>query len=75
MNATKLRADLYAVLDSVIDTGKPVLIERKGKRLRIALDSEAVTSRSRALPPIDRKLVRGDAERLVHVDWSEAWKP
>lgn len=38
MNATKLRADLYAVLDQVLETGQPVTIVRKGRRLKISVD-------------------------------------
>jgi len=36
--ATKLRQNLYNILDSVIDNGIPVEIERKGVILKIILE-------------------------------------
>ena len=35
ISATKLRRNLYDILDSVLDTGIPVEVERNGRRLRI----------------------------------------
>jgi len=35
MTASKLRQNIYRALDEVIETGVPLEIERKGKRLRI----------------------------------------
>ena len=35
---TVLRKNIYAVLDEVLETGNPVEIERKGRRLRIVPD-------------------------------------
>lgn len=34
-SATRLRQNLYAILDSVLENGQPVEIERKGHILRI----------------------------------------
>jgi hypothetical protein len=46
MNATKLCADLYAVLDGVLETGKPVIIERKDRRLRLSVEETSGTEPS-----------------------------
>ena len=35
LTASKLRANVYRVLDQVLETGVPVEIERHGRRLRI----------------------------------------
>ena len=35
VSATQLRQNIYAILDEALSTGKPVEIERKGKRLRL----------------------------------------
>jgi hypothetical protein len=75
MNATKLRADLYAVLDGVLETGEPVIIERKGRRLRLSVD-ESPRKRARKKWPEPRpEWVNGDVDELVHIDWSKAWRP
>lgn len=80
MTATELRANVYKVLDEVIATGKPVEVTRKGCTVKIspakrkrAKKTEDIFERMKrhALPD----LIVGDPEDLVHIDWSEYWKP
>ena len=72
LNPSRLRADLYRVLDSVIDTGKPVEIERNGHVLRIAL-----VPRTKKLDALVARpeFISGDPSDLVDVEWSGSWKP
>ena len=70
LTASKLRQDIYRILDEVLATGEPVVIERNGRRLRIVADD----------PPsrLDRlvrrpDVVTGDPDDLVHLDWSGEW--
>lgn len=70
--ATALRADLYRVLDRVLETGVPIEIERKGQRLRIAPAGSG--GRLERLRPHPGAIV-GDPEELVHLDWSDEWRP
>ena len=72
MNATRLRADLYKVLDRVIETGKPVEIERKGRRLQIVPAPKVFRWEQLVAHP---GFIVGDPEDLVHMDWSKEWKP
>ena len=69
---SRLRADLYRVIDQVLETGEPVEIERNGRRLRIV--PVEVAGRLAALRPHPEYL-SGDPESLVHLDWSDEWKP
>ena len=71
LTASRLRQDIYRILDEVLETGVPVEIERKGRTLRIVPD--VVPDRVRELPR--RPYVRGDPEAIVHVDWSDEWRP
>ncbi len=69
ITATRLRQNLYSILDQVIDSGLPVEIERRGQRLRI-VPAQA----TRKLDRLERRpVINGDPEALVHVDWSDAW--
>lgn len=69
VNATKLRENLYAILDSVLDTGKPVEITRKGKKLLIiAEDRPSRLASLEAHPDI-----LPDPESIVSMDWSSNW--
>ena len=72
ITASQLRATVYKVLDEVLETGTPIEIERRGKRLRIVP----------AEPPgrLDRLVRRPgflkvDPESIVHLDWSDEWRP
>jgi hypothetical protein len=71
LRASALRENIYRILDEILETGVPVDIERKGKLLRIA----AVEPRSKLANLTPRDLIVGDPEDLVHIDWSEEWRP
>lgn len=71
-SVSRLRANLYRVIDQVLETGEPAEIERNGQRLRIVPARAA--GRFAALRPHPDYL-RGDPESLVHMDWSDEWKP
>jgi hypothetical protein len=70
MTASALRRDIYRILDRVIETGEPVIVERKGRRIRIS--AEEVPSR---LDSLVRRpdVVVGNSEDFVHLDWSSEW--
>ncbi len=72
MNATTLRANLYRVLDRILETGKPVDVIRKGKVIRLV--PAVPTGKLAGLEPRPDVVV-GDPDDLIHCDWSETWKP
>lgn len=72
LTASKLRENIYRVLDEVLATGVPVEIERNGRRLRIVADDGPARLDRLVRRP---EAVIGDAEDLVHLDWSSAWRP
>ena len=70
LNASKLRANIYRLLDHVLETGETIEVERKGRRLKIIpVDPPSKLSR---LSKHD--CMKCDPEEIVHIDWSEAWK-
>ena len=72
LTASRLRQDVYRILDEVLQTGVPAEIERKGKVLKIV----AVEARGRLASLETRPdLIVGDPEELVHLDWSPEWRP
>lgn len=72
VNPTELRANLYQLLDEVLETGVPLEIERNGRRLHIVADPP--TSKLDRLVPHPGTVV-GDPEDLVEMDWSDYWNP
>lgn len=70
--ATKLRANLYKVLDQVLATGKPVEIEWGGKLLRIVAVNPP-NKLDRIVP--HPNYIAGNPEEIVHMDWFAGWKP
>lgn len=72
VTASELRQDVYRLLDQVLETGEPLEIERKGRKLRIvAADTGSKLDRLVGNPGY----IIGDPDDFVHIDWSEYWKP
>lgn len=71
LTASKLRENIYRILDEILETGIPVEIERGGRILKIT----PAEPRSKLENLRPRKYLRGDPEELVHLDWSEEWRP
>ena len=72
ISASKLRSDIYRLLDEVLETDQPLEIERKGKVLVIAPQQRG--SRLDRLPRRDDFIV-GDPADLISLDWSREWRP
>jgi hypothetical protein len=71
VSSTKLRENVYALLDEVLKTGNPLEVERKGRKLLI-IPQKPISKLERLTT---RPSIKGDPEDLVHLDWSEEWKP
>lgn len=69
---SRLRANLYRLVDRVLETGVPLDLERKGRRLRIVPTDDG--GRLANLRPHPEYL-NADPESLVHLDWSDEWRP
>jgi hypothetical protein len=77
LTASKLRENVYRVLDRVLETGIPVEIERHGRRLRIVRADGGPGATGRRLPRLKARktYLRSAPETLVHIDWSREWRP
>jgi prevent-host-death family protein len=72
ITASTLRANVYRLLDEVLESGRPLEIERKGKIVVIApKEEQSIWDR---LPRREGAIV-GDPDELVHMDWSSEWNP
>jgi len=71
VTASKLRENVYRILDSVLETGEAVEVVRKGRVLRIVAD----TPSSRLARLKKRDIIQGDPDDLVEIDWSKDWNP
>ncbi|OGL43411.1 MAG: hypothetical protein A2161_05820, partial [Candidatus Schekmanbacteria bacterium RBG_13_48_7] len=69
--ASKLRENIYRILDNVLETGIPVIIRRRGKILKIV--SEEPKSKFDNLEK--RNVTEGDPQDYVHMDWYGDWTP
>ncbi len=70
LTASKLRENIYRVLDEAITTGVPVEISRKGVLLRIVPEKRAPKlSRLKK-----RKGYRGDPDEIIGLDWLKEWR-
>lgn len=72
VNASKLRADIYRLLDEALATGEPIVVVRHGRTLRIVPDPPV---RDVHALPTHPGCIVGDPDSIVHLDWSADWKP
>lgn len=71
LTASKLRENIYRILDQVLETGVPVEIQRKGRTVRIV--PAVPPSKMARLPR--RDYLCCDPDAIVHLDWSGEWRP
>ena len=71
LTPSKLREDIYRILDQVALKGKTVTVERKGVLLRIVPPEK----KSRLSLLKKRKFIRGNPDDLPDIHWDKEWKP
>jgi hypothetical protein len=69
---TELRKNIYKLLDQVLESGDPIEIKRKGKRLLIVPEEPEKKLECLESHP---DCIVGNPEDFVHMDWSEEWNP
>ncbi len=69
LTPSKLRSNIYQVLDGVVETGVPVEIVRKGITLRIV--AEKAPSKLSRLKK--RTAFVGDPDDIFKIDWRKEW--
>jgi antitoxin (DNA-binding transcriptional repressor) of toxin-antitoxin stability system len=69
VTASKLRENVYQILDQAIETGVPVEVIRKGKVLKIVPD-KPVSKLDRLKK---RKVFVGNSDDIIGMDWSKEW--
>jgi len=71
LTASKLRQEVYKILDEIIQTGRPAEIERNGYILKIV----PVKHNFRKLSKLKkRRLTNEDSNNFEHIDWQMEWK-
>lgn len=70
VTASKLRANIYNVLDKVLETGVAVEIHRRGKTLKIV----PVEGKSKLSNLKKHDVLAVAFDDIVHMDWSDQWK-
>jgi hypothetical protein len=69
VTASKLRENVYRILDEAIETGQPVEIVRKGVVLRIVVEKPP----SKLAGLKKRNAFVGDPDDVIGMDWSREW--
>ncbi|HTR36033.1 MAG TPA: hypothetical protein VMH80_09040 [Bryobacteraceae bacterium] len=69
ITASKLRENVYRILDEAISTGTPVEVVRKGTILRI-IPEKKVSKLARLKR---RRGFHGDPDDIIGMDWLREW--
>ncbi len=70
ITASKLRQDIFKILDQVIETGIPVEIIRNNEKLLII----PAQKKSKLNNLRKRAISKEPLESFDHIDWSKEWK-
>ncbi len=65
------RANLYRFLDEVLESGEPIEILRKGRKLKVVPEFDDRLERIKPHP----EYLKGSVDDIVHMDWSGEWRP
>ena len=71
VTASVLRKNIYRLLDEVLETGRPLAVQRKKGTLKVVAEKPP-TKLARLKK---HNCIQGDPEDLVHSDWSGEWNP
>lgn len=71
ITASKLRQDIFRLLDNVIETGEPLEIERGGTTLIITPLKQSFSKLKKLKK---RKLSEENSDNFTHLDWSKEWR-
>ena len=69
LTASKLRENVYGILDQVLETGTPVEVVRKGRVLKIVPETPA----PKLARLKRRKAYKGDVDEILTIDWLKEW--
>ena len=69
ITASKLRENIYRILDEAVRTGAPVEVIRKGAVLRIVPEKRV----SKLSKLKKRKGFHGDPDDVIGMDWLKDW--
>ena len=72
LNASRLRSDIYRVLDRVLETGVPIEVERRGRIIKIVPEKPTAKLDRLVRRP---RFFKCDPDEIVHMDWSKYWRP
>jgi hypothetical protein len=70
ITATKLRQNLYRILDEILDSGIPVKINRKGEILKIMPEKK----KSKLERLAEHSTIIGDPESIISINFDNEWK-
>lgn len=68
ISVTELRGNIYKLLDEVLNTGVPIEIIRKGKKLTITPEENVDKLQNLISRP---NVIKGNPEDLVNIHWEK----
>jgi hypothetical protein len=74
LTPTQLRANLYQLLDQVLETQQPIEIIRHGQLLEISVKYPKGKRGTLAKLKPHPHTINGNPEDLVQMDWSHLWQ-
>ena len=76
ISVTKLRKELFKVMDQIAQGGEPIFVDRNGVRIKIARDEEAKISKFERMRSFQgESVLRCPIEEIENIEWNSTWEP
>lgn len=78
LSISTLRSNIYRIIDHILATGQPVILERKGVELKISLAAPSAPRSKKTLRSLKKvrtlNVLRCKPEELLGMSWESEWK-
>ena len=76
VSVTKLRKELFKLMDQIAQSGEPVFVERNGIKIKISRDESSEISKFDRIKEFQgESVLKCPIEEIENIEWDSVWEP
>ena len=76
VSVTKLRKELFKLMDQIAQSGEPVFVDRNGIRIKISRDESSEISKFDRIKEFQgESVLKCPIEEIENIEWDSVWEP
>lgn len=76
VSVTKLRKELFKLMDQIAQSGEPVFVDRNGIRIKISRDESSEISKFDRIKKFHgESVLKCPIEEIENIEWDSVWEP